>query len=107
LGRERNIFASCSLQKSACLTRFFFGCKGFDPELDVDDVYQGIALLTKRQRARITDVKDALGCFAKEWDADYDICEVEPGLIVEALRQRVAKMSCPYKAKLSFNYPYV
>ena len=48
-----------------------------------------------------------LGCFAKEWDADYDICEVEPGLIVEALRQRVAKMSCPYKAKLSFNYPYV
>jgi len=30
-----------------------------------------------------------------------------PSIIVKALKQRVAKMSCPYKAKLSFNYPYV
>jgi hypothetical protein len=74
---------------------------------DVDDVYQGPALLTKRPRVRITDVEDALVCFEKEWDADYDISEVEAGLIIRTLKERVAKMSCPYKAKLSFNYPYV
>ncbi len=85
---------------------FHIYVQGFDPELDVDDVYQGVALLTRRPRARIVDVKDALGCFDRDWDNDYDISEVEPGLIVKALRERVARMSCPFKAKLSFNYPY-
>jgi len=64
-------------------------------------------LLTKRPRVRITDVENALVCFEKEWDADYDVSEVEAGLIIRTLKERVAKMSCPYKAKLSFNYPYV
>jgi len=81
--------------------------QGFDLTHDIDDVYQGPVLLTKRPRVRITDVENALVCFEKEWDADYDVSEVEAGLIIRTLKERVAKMSCPYKAKLSFNYPYV
>ena len=107
MSRKQFVYCRNWLVSHCCLSSKRHVPQGFDPELDVDDVYQGAALLTKRQRARITDVKDALGCFSNEWDADYDISEVEPGLIVKALTQRVAKMSCPYKAKLSFNYPYV
>ena len=85
---------------------FHIYVQGFDTELDIDDVYQGMALLTKRLRQRITDIENASMCFAKDWDADYNISEVEPGLLLQVMRQRVAEISCPHKSKISFNYPY-
>ena len=32
---------------------------------------------------------DVLVCYEKEWDADYDISEVEAGLIIRTLKERV------------------